>query len=216
MIVNTKAAKKHMINSQLETNQVNDERIISAIKKVAREDFVPENYKRLAYIDADILLGEGRYLLQTLTFARMLVAADIKENDSVLDIASGTGYSTAVISHLCKKVLGIETSTKLTSVAISNITKMGLDNISFAKAEIKNGFSKQAPFDVIIVNGQVGYLPKKLLEQIKNDGRLVAIASDGFITTYQKSGKALSEVKSFQVNTKAVLREFRKKKRFVF
>lgn len=215
MITNTKAAKKHMIDSQLETNQVNDDRIISAIRAIAREDFVPENYKRLAYIDDDILLGEGRYLLQTMTFARMVMAAEIQPTDSVLDIACGTGYSSAVISQLCKKVLGIESSTKLTSVAISNITKLELDNISFAKANIENGFAKQAPFDVIMINGQVDSVPNKILEQLKNGGRLVAIMADDFITVHKKAGKVISETKSFQAKTKS-LKEFEVKQGFIF
>ena len=101
--MNALNSRQAMIESQIVTNNVRDARVLAALQMVEREKFVPEEYQKNAYLDEQIPLSKTRYLLEPLVFARMLEAVNIKDADSVLDLACGTGYSTAVLSLLAKK-----------------------------------------------------------------------------------------------------------------
>lgn len=116
-------ARTAMINSQLRPNRVNDERVIAAIEAVDRENFLPKEKRSCAYVDDSIEVAEGRFMLEPRVFGRMLVAADIQSSDLVLDVACGTGYSTAVLAGLADAVVALEQDGALASQAEETLVK---------------------------------------------------------------------------------------------
>ena len=110
-------ARINMVNNQLLTNKLRDDRIAQALLSVPRENFVPKTLRGVAYLDEDIALGSERILMEPMAFARILQAAEIASTDIVLDIACATGYSTAVLAQLAATVVGLETDEAAVAVA---------------------------------------------------------------------------------------------------
>lgn len=169
------AARTHMIDCQLRPNGVNDERILAAIADVPREMFLPKAKRAIAYVDEDLEIAEGRYLVEPVTFARMLVAADIKSTDVVLDIGCASGYSSAVIAGLADAVVALEENELLADRAESKLSAQDIMNVAVIKGELCKGVPKQGPFDVIFLGGAVDTVPAKLVKQLKEGGRLVCV-----------------------------------------
>lgn len=171
--------RSNMSKGQLLTCCIRDERVLHAIASVKREDFVPAAFADSAYVDAEIPLPAGRFLIEPLVFCRLLELAEIEPTDRVLDIGCGLGYSTAVISQLAKKVVALEENQELASEARQRLATCGLENIEVATSPLASGIAAQRPFDVIVVGGAVQVIPAKLLEQLADGGRLVAVESTG-------------------------------------
>lgn len=149
MIISQQTARQQMIDCQLKTNSVHNPLILQAIDAVSRENFVPDSAKKNAYIDEEIVVDEGRFLLAPLVFARMLKVAKLKPSHKVQDIGCATGYSSAVLAHLVTEVVAVENSTKLVGAARSNIEKLALDNVIFSKNELAKGNASNKPYDRI-------------------------------------------------------------------
>lgn len=183
------ALRRHMIDGQLLPNDVTDERVIDAIEQVKREVFLPAERKGVAYIDKSIKIAENRYLMEPLTFAKLISFADIKADELVLDIAPGTGYSSAVLSKLVDAVVAIEENSNLADIATKNLAIEECDNVAVIEGTHTEGLAKQGPYDVIFIGGMIDEVPLKLLEQLTDNGRLLCILNqDGFgraaIVTY--------------------------------
>jgi protein-L-isoaspartate(D-aspartate) O-methyltransferase len=218
MITNTKLARKSMLQGQIFTNQVTDGRVLDALKTVPREDFVAEKYKNVAYIDDDIPLGGGRYLPQPLVFARMLQLAEIEKSHRVLDIASGTGYSAAVIALLAKEVIALEADSELTASASVNLNKLDVENVNLVAGDLLMGAPEYKLYDVIMIEGTVEYIPETILKQLKPGGRLVTVLAKeklGNIVVVHKGEKISTTATHFQATTQR-LEEFAKPKGFSF
>ena len=175
----TAARRVNMVNSQILTNRVSDERITEAMLAVPRETFVPKAWRGAAYVDEDIPLGNGRYLMEPMVFARLLQAAEIDERTVVLDVASGAGYSAAVLARLAGTVVALEDDDERVRVIEERLSALGIDNAAVVKAGLKDGYPAQAPFDVIFVNGAVEVMPDALKEQLAEGGRLLAVERSG-------------------------------------
>ena len=171
-------ARKNMINSQLLPNKVTDSRVLDAFEKVPRENFVPKSLKAVAYIDEDLLIGKKQYLREPVILSRLIQAAEVKEDDIVLDIGCGTGYSCAIFSHLVATVIGIEEDATIAKYAEDILKKMNLCNIAVINGNIRDGYKEQAPFDVIFINGAVPHIPSHITDQLAEGGRLITVISD--------------------------------------
>lgn len=182
--------RRHMIDGHLLPNDVTDENVIAAIEQVNREKFVPEERKGVAYIDKSIKIAQNRYLMEPLTFAKLLSAADIKSHELVLDIAPGTGYSSAVLSKMVEAVVAIEENEVLANLANSNLAGEACDNVAVVNSTHIDGLAKQGPYDLIFLGGMIDEVPTALLEQLSQNGRVLCVLNqDGFgrgaIVTYQ-------------------------------
>jgi protein-L-isoaspartate(D-aspartate) O-methyltransferase len=185
------AMRTHMVESQILPNKVTDHRLISALSSVPRECFVPESRQGTAYIDEDLEIGPGRYLMEPMVFAKLVEAAGISESDTVLDVGCGTGYSTAILSHLAGTVIGLEGNPELAESARRSLIELGIDNAVLEQADLVRGYPDQAPYEVILVGGSVAEVPRSLLDQLADGGRLLAVVSERLRSERSHFGTAM-------------------------
>lgn len=206
-------ARFNMVESQLRPNGVRDERLLDAMATLPREAFVPSLKTGIAYIDEDLEVGAGRYLLKPVALARLLQAAGIKAQDRVLDIGPATGYSTAVISVLAKEVVAIESDVNLGQQAADNLAGLDVKNVEIRQGSLTEGCNDKAPFDVIILNGNVDFVPETLVAQLAEGGRLIAVvmhygpahaAHAGEAHLYEKHHGIVSHRALFDANVKSL------------
>lgn len=212
--------RRNMVESQLRVTKVTDDRVIMAFENVPREEFVSPELKGLAYIDEDLVLGFGRFMLEPMVLARLIQALDIKSDDTILDIAAGCGYSTALLSSLGQSVVGIEAHAELAKTAQENLIKMSVDNSVILHGDHQLGFASEAPYDAIIIEGAVSEVPEHILDQLSEQGRLVTVIRDnntapGKATLFQRTKTGFSQQYLFDAQT-PILIEFNKATAFQF
>lgn len=175
------AARESMVLSQLQPDRVSDDRIRDAMGEVPREQFVPEELKSVSYIDEDIEIARGRYLMEPRVFGRLLQAANIGSRDVVLDVGCGSGYSSAVIARLAGTVVALESDRHLRDWATGNLERLSVDNAAVVEGDLADGYAGEAPYDVIFVNGAVSEVPSALVEQLAGGGRLVTVVESDIV-----------------------------------
>ncbi|MDJ0945210.1 MAG: protein-L-isoaspartate O-methyltransferase [Kiloniellales bacterium] len=168
-------ARSNMVDSQLRTNKVTDARVLEAFAAVPRERFLPEARARVAYVDEDLEVAPGRYLMEPLVLARLLQAAQIEASDVVLDVGCTTGYSSAVLARLAGTVVALESDAALRDQANQTLQDLGIDNAVVVAGELTEGYRKQAPYNVILLGGAVTEVPEAVLSQVAEGGRLVTV-----------------------------------------
>ncbi len=213
------AARFHMVEGQIRPNKVTDHRLVEAMLDIPRELFVPKAARGIAYVDEDIAIGNGRYLMEPMVFARMLQEAGVQESDVVLDIGSGSGYSTAVLARLAATVVGIESDADLARRAGEALAEVGADNVVVITAPLTEGYPAQAPYDVIVVEGLVAEVPENITAQLAEGGRLVAAVHGergvGEVKLFQRVGGVVSGRVLFEARPRQ-LPGFEPKPAFVF
>jgi protein-L-isoaspartate(D-aspartate) O-methyltransferase len=172
-------ARANMVENQVRPNKVTDDRVLKAMAAVPRERFVPEKFAGIAYVDEDIAVSEGRYLMEPMVLARLLQEAAITAGDVVLDIGCATGYSTAVLARLADTVVAVESDEDLAETAVVLMTELDADNTAVVTGVLREGYAKQAPYDVIVLEGAVEEVPSALSDQLVEGGRLVAVVTGG-------------------------------------
>ncbi|HTT82681.1 MAG TPA: protein-L-isoaspartate O-methyltransferase [Rhizomicrobium sp.] len=208
----------NMVDSQVLANGVTDERLIEAFRNVPRERFVPSARRPVAYADAEIEIVRGRSLLAPRTFAKLLQFAEIQPSDSVLDVGCATGYSTAVLARISRRVIGLEYDADLVRIAVEALHECGARNASVVQGPLPDGYRGGAPFDVIIVEGGFQRSPEHLIAQLAEGGRLVGILQDeehGRAILYLKEPGRVGRRIGFDASA-PVLSGFRQPAGFVF
>jgi len=181
----------NMIESQVRPSDVTDRRVIRAMQAVPREQFVPADRKPVAYMDNDVPVAPGRALIAPRVLALMLQAAEIDDGATVLDIGCMTGYSTAVISHIAKRVVGVEQDAALAKAAAASLAEAGLKNATVAVGSHASGSPGEGPYDAILMAASIPSAPRTLFDQLKDRGRLVTLVRDGplcWVTVFSRSG----------------------------
>ncbi|WP_312403216.1 protein-L-isoaspartate O-methyltransferase [Rhizobium sp.] len=217
-MIDFEAARIKMVEHQIRTTDVTSHSVLRAFLSVPREAFVSEKAKPLAYLDADIELSPGRYLMEASPLAKLLQAAEITKNDRVLDVGAGTGYVAALLSHLAGSVTALESDGALCELAAANLNALGCPNVTVVTGDLTKGYAAAAPYDLIFVNGSVEEVPAALLEQLAEGGRLVAVIGYGNAAQAKillKEHGSISESSRFNLSVKP-LPGFAKVKEFVF
>ncbi|MGA7809406.1 protein-L-isoaspartate O-methyltransferase family protein [Bradyrhizobium sp.] len=172
-------ARQKMVDGQVRTNDVTDLRIIDAMAELPREEFVPENQRALAYLDRDLDVTSGgtkRFLIKPMLTAKLLQAAEIVNTDNVLIVGCATGYAAALAAKLAWKVTATESDAALVARGTEILNRLGLGgNVTFQVAEAAIGAPREAPYDVIMLNGATEMIPEQLYGQLKDGGRLVGV-----------------------------------------
>ncbi|MFQ5776198.1 MAG: protein-L-isoaspartate O-methyltransferase [Kiloniellaceae bacterium] len=177
-MVDYTAARLNMVESQLRTNKVTDTALLEAFGSIPRELFVPEPLRGIAYVDEDIEVGRGRYLMEPMVLARLLQAAQPGPLDVVLDLGCGTGYAAAILARLAATVVAVESDRDLAAAANRILPKLGIDNAVVVEGPLPEGFPGQAPYHVILINGAVAEVPKAISDQLADGGRLVTVVKN--------------------------------------
>jgi protein-L-isoaspartate(D-aspartate) O-methyltransferase len=183
-------ARHHMVLSQLRPNQVTSDSVAEAMDTVPREEFVPQELRAVAYLDEDLEVAPGRFVVEPRVFARLLQEAEIRRDEVVLDIGCGTGYSSAVLGFMAQAVVAIETDPELVAKATETLTRLECDNVAVVESPLAEGNKKQGPYDVIHINGSIKTVPQSLLDQLSDGGRLVCVigSGPGVATIYRRTG----------------------------
>ena len=158
---------------ELKENGITDKDILTAIKKVPRELFVNEISNQWAYENKPLPVECGQTISQPYIVAYMIQCLKIKKADKILEIWTGTGYQTAIISHLCQKIYTIEIFNKLFQQAKTNINKLKIKNVIYKLGNGANGWEEKILFDAIIVSAASKKIPPKLLNNLKIHGNLI-------------------------------------------
>ncbi len=201
------AQRRNMVESQLRPNKITDEGILCVMEQLPRELFVPPLAADISYIDEDIQVAPGRYLMEPMLLARMVQTAAIMRGDHVLEIACGTGYGTALLANLSDYVSAIDTDSALLAAAAANLRQLDL-RASLTAAPLERGLPEQGPYDVILVSGAVADVPAAWGAQLAEGGRLLVIvradngvAQTGVARLYTKTGGVLAVSVLFDAQT---------------
>jgi len=167
-----------MIWGQIQPNKVNDESILDALAAVPREAFVPRAMRAVAYLDEEVKIADGRYIMAPMTLARLIEAADIQPSDLILEVGCGSGYEAAVLGQLGDAVIAVEEDAALVERATEQLQSAGSENVAVIEGKLSEGVPGQGPYQVIFINGAVAEVPKSLFDQLAEGGRLVVIRAE--------------------------------------
>lgn len=213
-------ARLNMVESQIRTNKVTDPEVIAAFENVPREMFVPKGKRGIAYTDEALEIGSGRYMLEPMVLARLLQAAMPGPADVALDVACGTGYATALLSAMVSTVVGVDDVDQLVERGNGLLSGLEIDNAALVAGPLAAGYQKQAPYNVILVNGAIEELPESLFAQLADGGRLVTVeggssVGPGLAVLYEKLAGRIGRRILFDAGT-PMLAGFRREPGFVF
>lgn len=168
--------REMMVERQLESRGIIDERLLDAFRKVPRHRFVPPEIQHLAYQDSPLSIGEGQTISQPYMVALMLETLNLKKSDTVLEIGTGSGYQTALLAELASEVYTVERIGTLMANAKAILTELGYDNIYYKTGDGSKGWEGGNPpcdsFDKIIVAAAAPKIPSSLMKQLKLGGVL--------------------------------------------
>jgi len=214
-------ARKWMVDGQLRPNRVNDPRILSAMLDLPRHRFVPADMQARAHADEDVPLGKGRVLMQPMNLARLLQLTELRSGESVLLVAAGTGYGAAVLARMGGRVTALESDPTLAAVAREVLGELSLapGSVQVVEGSHTAGHPAGAPYDAIVIQGQVPAVPSALVEQLAEGGRLVTVRRPagqvGTLVVGRRLGGVFSTTPAFDCMT-ASLPDFAPEPGFAF
>jgi protein-L-isoaspartate(D-aspartate) O-methyltransferase len=177
--MNLEQARINMIEQQIRTWEVFDQRVLNLLEAVPREDFVPPRFRRLAYSDTQIPLDHGQVMMTPKVEARLLQSLSLQPSDNVLEVGTGSGYLTALLARSARHVTSIDIHPSLVADAERRLDRAGIANVSLASGDASHGWIALAPYDVIAVTGSVPLLEPHFQEQLAPGGRLFVIVGEG-------------------------------------
>ena len=171
--------RKKMVEEQLKPRGIKDERVLSAMGKVPREEFVAENLRAKSYSDSALPIGNNQTISQPFIVAFMTEQLRLQPTDRVLEVGSGSGYQAAILSELVKDVYTIEIVEPLAKDASARLTRLGYNNAHVKVGDGFQGWPDVAPFDAIIVTCAPDKVPPPLTQQLKDNGRMIIPVGTG-------------------------------------
>ncbi len=209
-------AREKMVASQIRTSEVTDPLVVDAMSDVPREKFVPADKQGFAYLDEDLAIGNGRFVMEPMIVARLIQLAELQPTDSVLVIGAGTGYLAAVAARMAASVIALEGDSDLAEGAAKTYAELGIENVKVVVGNLKSGWT--GPFDAIIIDGAVEEVPDEFRTQLKDGGRLVCVVREGPVgraTLITRAGDSYGSRQEFDAMTPC-LPGFEKQPQFTF
>lgn len=176
--MNLEKARFNMIQQQIRTWEVLDQRVLDAMGSLPRDEFVPPAYRKLAYADVQIPLDEGQVMMPPKLEARMAQELRLTRKDTVLEIGTGSGFVTALLARLAGHVYSVEVRESLSRQAATRLSAHGIDNVTLEVGDARRGWDAHAPYDAIAVTGSVAVLEDRFQNQLRLGGRLFVIVGD--------------------------------------
>lgn len=173
--MNNNTARTNMVKQQLRTNDVLDESILNLYNLVPRHEFVPEHYADFAYSDMQIPLGHGQRMLTPLEESLILQALELDGHEVILEVGTGSGFLTALLSKLCKKVISVDCYADFTTAAATKLKAHGCNNVELITGNASQGWLEKAPYDVVLFTGAIEKLTQTHRLQILPGGKLLSI-----------------------------------------
>jgi protein-L-isoaspartate(D-aspartate) O-methyltransferase len=168
------AGRQRMISEQLRGRGVRDERVLDAMQRVPREEFIPAELHDRAYDDGPLPIGRGQTISQPYIVALMSESLHLSGDEKVLEVGTGSGYQAAILGLLAREVYTVEIDPDLAAEAAERLRRLGHTNVHTLAGDGYYGWPEAAPFDAIIVTAAAPRVPEKLVEQLAEGGRLVA------------------------------------------
>ncbi len=176
--MNFEQARFNMIEQQVRPWDVLDQRVLDAMTRVPREEFVPAASRALAFSDLALPIGHGEVMMPPRLEGRMLQALDVRPRDEVLEVGTGSGFVTALLANLARKVVTVEIHPDLHAAAVARFQALGLDNISAELGDAAAGWPQRGPYDAIVFTGALAEVGDGLLKQLRVGGRMFAIVGE--------------------------------------
>lgn len=214
-------ARQNMVDGQLRPTKVTDIRVLDTMTALPREMFVEKSRQGIAYVDEDIEVAPGRYLMEPVVLARLVQGLELTKQDSVLVIGATTGYDAALIGSLAGPVVAVENDARLAEQASIVINHLGIDNVAVVVGPLGEGFAEQAPYDVVFFSGAVEHIPENIIRQLSPEGRMIAVlggAENGVLgraCLMTRTGNGISQRALFDAGTRP-LPGFAKEAAFTF
>jgi protein-L-isoaspartate(D-aspartate) O-methyltransferase len=186
--------RKAMVERQIAARGIHDQRLLTAILEIPRHLFIPPPYAHAAYDDNPLPIGSGQTISQPYIVALMTELLHPKATDNMLEIGGGSGYQAAVLSRLIKRLTTIERITTVVNLARTNLKSIGIDNVTVIEGDGSLGYPGNAPYDGIIITAATPDVPQPLIEQLADEGILVAPVGGRDIQnliTLQKKGRSI-------------------------
>ena len=173
--IDIEQARFNMIEQQIRPWEVLDQRVLDTMQTIPREDFVPEAYRTLAFVDTNIPLGHGQVMMAPNVEGRLLQALAVQPDDTVLEIGTGSAYLTACLARLGRHVTSIDIEPEFTTQAEAKLAAQGISNVTLQTADAAGGIERGNSFDVIAVTGSLPLLQQQFHDNLNTGGRLFVI-----------------------------------------
>ncbi len=162
-----------MVEAQLRSRGIGDERVLAAMLRTPRHEFIPEQFRGQAYDDHPLPIGEGQTISQPYIVALMLEALALKASDRVLEVGTGSGFVTALLSQLAEQVISVERHASLSCSARGTLARLGYSNVKVIVGDGSMGYMAAMPYDAILVSAATHELPPALAAQLADGGRMI-------------------------------------------
>ena len=176
--MNFDQARFNMVEQQIRPWEVLDPRVLSLLETIHREDFVPVRYRKLAFADIAVPLDHGQVMMRPKIEARMLQALDLQEDETVLEIGTGSGFITACLASLSKRVVSVEIFEDLHQAALLDLQDKGILNVELFVGDVMNGWQPEQAHDVVVVTGSVPEVPEQFKGWVNPGGRMFVITGE--------------------------------------
>ncbi len=190
--------RRRMVEEQLIARGISDKRVLDAMLRIPREEFIPQDLARSAYEDHPLPIGEGQTISQPYMVALMIEKLELKGEEKVLEIGTGSGYQAAILACLCKEVYTVERIPGLVKFSTKNLKKAEVDNIIIKQDDGYSGWPEFSPYQAIIVACAISEVPPALIEQLDEGGKLVIPLGGRFsqelTVIKKKKGKIETEI----------------------
>lgn len=174
------AEREAMVATQIEDRAVGDERVLAAMRRVPRHEFVPDQVRRRAYADTPLPIGHGQTISQPFIVGFMTEKLNLEAGDRVLEIGTGSAYQAAILAELVREVVTIEIVEPLAHSAAARLERLGYRNVTVLHGDGYYGYEPAAPFDAIIVTAAASHVPPPLIEQLRPGGRIAIPVGQGW------------------------------------
>lgn len=176
--MNIEQARHNMIEQQIRTWEVLDQRVLDLIARIPREDFVPEQYHNVAFTDVEIPLGNDQLMMVPRVEARMLQALNIQGDEKILEIGTGSGYVTALLASQGKEVFSVDIHPDFCESASQRLAAHNINNVTLESGDAAEGWEKHGKYDAIAITGSVPVLAESFKQSLNNGGRLFVVVGN--------------------------------------